>query len=379
MKSNYLFYFCDSIGSVFDSQVLALLKAINEKNYFKEIYLFLGVRNEIQRSDFLARKESLEIKTVFFKTYPNYPFFNILTRKSIQNTLLSQSIDFKEAIFHTRGEMIAWHLSKILETKYHKNIIPDVRGASIEEIEEFSDLNKIVRSLKIINNKKAIRNLNKFNTISVVSKSLKEYLVTNHNIDPAKIVITPCLAETAFRFDEAQRECIRKEFKISINDILVVFSSGGTANWQNNEVLIMLAKKGLKVLNLSKREILHKNVFNKFISYTEVPLYLNAADFAIIWRDKSIVNKVASPVKFSEYVCCGLPVIANDSIDMIKEFIVKNSCGLIKISLDEIEINSLAHLRQIDRKAIAESGLSLFGIDVITKSYARIYSGLKNL
>jgi len=48
------------------------------------------------------------------------------------------------------------------------------------------------------------------------------------------------------------------------------------------------------------------------VPYEEVTKYLNAVDFAVVWRDNNIVNKVASPVKFSEYVCTGLPVIANN-------------------------------------------------------------------
>ena len=40
-KPEYLFFFCEGIGSVFDSQVLALLKAINEKNIFIKILLVL--------------------------------------------------------------------------------------------------------------------------------------------------------------------------------------------------------------------------------------------------------------------------------------------------------------------------------------------------
>ena len=167
MKTNYLLYFCDGIGSVFDSQVLALLKVINERNTFKKTYLFLGIRNKIQRNVLKAGKVPSEIKTVFFKTYPNYPVFNFMIRKSIQNALLSQSINLKEAIFHTRGEMIAWHLSKILESNYYKNIIPDVRGASVEEIEEFNNFNKITKSLKIINYKRAIKNLNIFHNLII--------------------------------------------------------------------------------------------------------------------------------------------------------------------------------------------------------------------
>ena len=114
---------------------------------------------------------------------------------------------------------------------------------------------------------------------------------------------------------------IRKELKLSDEDVLIVYSSGGTASWQNDRIVTILAEKGLKVLNLSRKNIPHKNIFNKFANYSEMPVYLNAADIAIIWRDKSTVNKVASPVKFSEFICCGLPVISNYSVDMISEYI----------------------------------------------------------
>ena len=133
------------------------------------------------------------------------------------------------------------------------------------------------------------------------------------------------------------------------------------------------------MLNLSKKKITFKNIINKFVSYSEVPFYLNAADVAIIWRDKSIVNKVASPVKFSEYVCCGLPVIANESVDMIKEYIVKNSSGLVLDNLNDIKIDAMIQLKQKDRKAIAEAGLSSFGIDKIIKKYTQIYSAINSL
>ena len=259
-----------------------------------------------------------------------------MIRKDLRQVIKNTNVNLKDVIFHTRGEVMAWHLSKILDVKYRKNIIPDIRGAGVEEIKEFSKLRFLKKTLKIYNYNSAFKNLNKFNQLSAVSIFLKEYLVNNYKIDPVNIRITPSLAGPNFLFDQLQRTKFRNELNLSNDDILVVFSSGGTANWQNNDILKILAEKGLKVLNLSKKKIEHKNVINKFVSYSEVPFYLNAADVAIIWRDKSIVNKVASPVKFSEYVCCGLPVIANESVDMIKDYIKKNSCGLLINSLDDI-------------------------------------------
>ena len=63
MEINYLFYFCDGIGSVFDSQVLALLKDINERSIFKKIYLHLGIRYEKQKNYFLGFLDKEGVKT----------------------------------------------------------------------------------------------------------------------------------------------------------------------------------------------------------------------------------------------------------------------------------------------------------------------------
>mgnify|MGYP001168740468 FL=1 len=327
----------------------------------------------------ISSKIPPDLKTVFYKTYPNYPFFNFLIRRSIKSALQKQRLNLNEVIFHTRGELTALHLSEILDKKYHKNILPDVRGASVEEIGEFYDSNKFLKSQKITNYIKAVKSLNHFNKISAVSISLKQYLITNYNIASDRISITPCLAGPDFRYDESQREYIRKELNLKSEDSLIVFSTGSTANWQNNDLLILLAEKGLKVLNLSKKEINHKNIINRFVSYSEIPAYLNAADAAIIWRDKSIVNKVASPVKFSEYVCCGLPVIANNTVDMISEYLTEFDCGIIIDSLDSIAPVTLKNLSKKNRKMISETGIVNFGIETVVESYFKIYSSIINL
>ncbi len=378
MRANYLFYFCDGIGSVFDSQVLALLNTISEKKVFNKVFLFLGIKNELQKTELKTRNISGEIEIVIYKSYPNYPFFNFIQRKSISKAVKSTNINFDEIIFHTRGELIAWHLSKVLNKEFYKNIIPDIRGASVEEVREFFSQNIVLKRLKIFNYKSALKTLYKFSKVSVVSKSLKDYLVSKYKIDPNNIVITPSISDINFNFDKNKRNKIRKELNLKDDDTLLVFSSGGTANWQNNNVLAIIADNEFKVLNLSKKVIHHKNIINKFVSYSEMPSYLNAADAAIIWRDKSIVNKVASPVKFSEYICCGLPVISNYSVDMIKEYIIINSCGILLGDLDKLDNSTLKSLRLKKREIISEVGISHFGIQNIINKYTQLYSSIKN-
>ena len=74
-----------------------------------------------------------------------------------------------------------------------------------------------------------------------------------------------------------------------------------------------------------------------------------AADYGLLIRENSFTNQVASPVKFAEYLCCGLPVIISERLGDYSEFVEKNGCGYIikdnvqciskikKVSLEEKE------------------------------------------
>lgn len=380
MKSYSLVYICDGIGSVFDSQVISLLQSIFEKNYFCDVILLLGVRSTAEEISFQKKYSYLKFKTVIYKTYPNYLFFNSLSRSSLSQALKKvQKIGLKNAIYHTRGEVSAWHLMKILDKDSHQNILADVRGASIEEISEFYNFNSLLKFFKILNSRNAVKNLRHIQTISVVSGSLKKYLIDNFNIDKEKIFVVPCLAGSDFHYSSDMRTSLRKELALNENDTLAVFTTGGTASWQNNEIILRVAEKDIKVLNLSRKEINHKNIVNRFVEYSEIPAYLNAADVAIIWRDKSIVNKVASPVKFSEYVCCGLPVIANDTVDMIREYLINCECGILIDDIDKINVNNTAKLRKFNRTMISETAMKNFGLEAIVDRYLKIYSSINGL
>jgi len=374
MKYNYLFYFSDEIGSVFDSQVVALLNSLAEKRYFKNIYLFLGVRNNLQKKECLNRNINEGIEIIYFSSFPNYPLFNILQRRKLSKVLNGVSINFEKVVFHTRGELLSWHLSKILGKRYYNNILPDIRGATSEEVSEYFVINGFKKILKLYNYKAALRNLNKFKKLSVVSNSLSEYLISNYQIDRKVITVIPCLASKNFYFDQTIKKQTRKKLNLTKNEKLLVFTNGGEATWQNNNLLRDLTDKGFKILNLSKKEIIHKNVINKFVKYSEVPSFLNAADAAFIFRDASVVNEVASPVKFSEYVCCGLPVIANANVATINRYISDTGFGLIVNNVHDVKEEHLFHLLKLDRKLISTTGRQLYSVSNIINRYVDLYS-----
>lgn len=364
---------------MFDSQVLALLKYYAEGNFFEEVILIFGYqgKNEIE---WLKKKDTTDIIIYYYKTYPNYPFFNYFLRRNLLRTLKGVSSDFSNYFFHIRGEMTSYHFKHLIR---HLNIrydqlLTDVRGTSIQELIEFSDANWLIKYLKLINYKNAFKSLIKDSKISVVSIFFKKYLKESLEFNSTTVFINFCLVNDNFKFNESERIRIRKNLGIRDDETLLIFTSGGTANWQNNEMILKLADKGIKVLNLSKREVNYKNVITKFVPYKEVPNYLSAADVAFIWRDKSIVNKVASPVKVSEYIACGLPVVHNGTVDLINEVTIDKKDALRIDSIDDLNLSMLSSIIcNLNRQELAEKGRKMFGLATLAASYKKIYSGVK--
>lgn len=364
-------YFCNGIDSVFDSQVLELIISLNDKQIFRNIYLLLGIQNKLQIKAVFKKKIPSEIKIIFYKTYPNYPFFNFLLRKEISNKI--KKLICEDLVIHTREEIIAWHLKKILK---NNNILPDIRGANAEEVKENRNLSLLQKYLKLYNYNKALKNLTEFKKITAVSESLKKYLIRMYNLKPEKIVVTHDLAGKNFYFNLKQRIKIRKSLNINSEDTLFIFSSGLLQDWQNIESIKILADKGWKVLNLSKIKIKHNNVINKFVEYKNVASYLNAADIAIVWSTKRIVTEVRSPVKFGEYICCGLPIVANDSVDLITDYIKNTSYGLLLENLSELNRENVKRLLSLKRQNISLNAINWIGVENISKSYLNIYNTL---
>jgi len=72
-----------------------------------------------------------------------------------------------------------------------------------------------------------------------------------------------------------------------------------------------------------------ENCLIEAVSYEEICGYLNAADFALFFRDKNIANKIAFPIRIGEYLLCVLPIIAAE------EYNIK----LSKINLDKFDFS----------------------------------------
>ena len=272
--------------------------------------------------------------------------------------------------------MSSFHFKKIA-TKLEiepKQLLTDVRGVSIEELKEFSNANGIIKWFKLYNYERAFQSLKNEINISVVSDYFKTYLISSLKITPKSIYVNSCLTDDSFKYNLTSRKSIRAELNLKNNEMLMIFASGGTAAWQNNDIIVKLANTGIKVLNLSRLEIKNKNVLNRFVPYSEVPKYLSAADISFIWRDNSLVNKVASPVKISEYMACGLPIVHNGTVDLINTITTDGIDALLINDIDDLNLVKVKNIvKEVNREELSLKGQLLFGISTIAESYKKIY------
>lgn len=379
--------------SIIYTQVFALLNHYIESGLLDEIIFLAGIKYHDKNTDEIIKRLDKKIKISYYKHYPDYPAFSYFTQRSLMNALKKIN-GIQDFIIHVRSLRESYHVYSALKKMKisTKKIIADIRGATYEETLEYSIRNKFLKKQKLKLISQSLKNLSNISNVSCVSNSLKAYLenklthipmlnenatyaIGNANIQDKKtqVFVNSCLATNEFAFNQSYRESIRKELDLKDNEILLVLSSGGNGRWQNTENTINQLYNKYKVLNLSKSHIDHPNVINKFVSYNDVPKYLCAADVAVVWREPTITNKVASPVKFSEFVCCGLPVITNNSIELIRDYVLEHDSGLVLNSLEELNDEKLKHILKIDRNLLSQTGRNRFNIDVISQQYINLY------
>jgi hypothetical protein len=228
-----------------------------------------------------------------------------------------------------------------------RNVIYDGRGAIAEEWKEYDVVNDPLLLSEIHElEKNAVLN-SKFRM--AVSNKLVEYWRVKFGYTESTHVVIPCTLNKEFeqfKIDKNSIERVRESLGIENYDVAFVYS-GSLAGWQSFELLHdfvkkILAVKDHKMIFYSDSdpyiEKLEKEFGSKIIrrklSPREMPEYLAAADHGLLIREDSVTNSVASPVKFAEYLRCGLNVIMSQNIGDYSAILLHNGWGQIYTSAD---------------------------------------------
>jgi len=258
---------------------------------------------------------------------------------SLSRTLLGREIVLNDLpdlvrnydLVHCRGAITTWMVLKALGK--HRNrttkTLFDCRGLLVEEM-GMSPATIVRNPLSLVRyyeyravEKYAVSHCDFFTT---VSRDMSEHFKRKHKRAADRVI--PCIVnDTTFAFSPERRAEIRNRLGIGAERVFLYV--GGTDPWQRldilggwwgghvkrhpRDVMLVLTKsqeKFMQALQLNGSDIPGR-IICEFVPHDDVPGYMCAADYGMMFRDETIVNRVACPVKLGEYLATGLTVLSN--------------------------------------------------------------------
>lgn len=274
-----------------------------------------------------------------------------------------------------------------MRTFENARIMYDGRGAVAAEEEEYNVFGKSKVGKQIAEiERRAVR---ESRSQIAVSQSLVNYWVSRFSFIPQHTTIIPCSLSDDF-LQEHNGQAVRASWGFSDNDIVLAFS-GSLSGWHSFDSLqhrlhaALVAQPNLAVVFFSKEhpaiaelQIQHPGrVRREWLDHKSVPAALSACDYGLLIRDKNTTNKVSSPVKFAEYLSCGLPVLISEEIGDFSDFVRTNRCGHILDDSGDFPILSRQNTKE--KTAIRNIGLSHFSktSELVRNAYRNVLQELK--
>lgn len=345
------------------------------------IYFKSGAKSKVYRK---FKKIGVDIRIL-----PRMPFIGSIFTIF---TVIRKNIDIIHTVGHTAA--VTGSVVKLLT---RVKLIFDIRGVAPEEkvAAEIWNRSGIKYRIAKILEKKCIE-ISDCNI--VVSNVFKKYVENSFKVSNVKVF--PCCVSHRFCVDSKKREVMRNRFHLQ--DRFVIIYSGSFARWtlmsemvdifrilkkkvSTAHFLILTQADKMETSNLMINHRLLKGEFTIInLSHEEVPAYLLMGDIGLLLREKSIINRVACPVKFAEYLACGVPVLSTDGIGDVSDLIRKHRIGRIinlRSNNSKIEgVDSILDLVLNDKENLQERCRNVardyFSLERYIEKYIHIYDSL---
>lgn len=318
MEQIHYITYNDTYSGIYQSQVIDVVSHLNQSfDVSVDLIAFVPARL------WIAQKKLIKSKLPSAKVFP------ILgSLKEVKRTgLFLKSIQNKETAI-CRGPLAFL----IAQGNYNK-VVYDGRAAVEAEVLEYNVTgNEKLDKLFIKAENIAINTADYF--ISVSSKLINYWEEKlGQKIPTENYSIIPCTL-TSDNINVG---------KINYSDKVKVVYSGGTGAWQSFEKVVFLLDQlmrqqaNVEVLFLTKENPYLTNLIEKYpnrcvrkwLNHNEVYNELSSCDYGILIREDKVTNRVASPVKFAEYLNAGLKILISPNIGDFSNFTIKNNCGVI--------------------------------------------------
>lgn len=279
-------------------------------SYFKaekRTYLYVSLRKNLKKYHVL--NGAIEI----FELNLFLHFFRIVNILFSAENIYSHSIHLMKNI---------WFI--ILPLK--QRIILDAHGVVPEEIEYFERKSYLYYLLLLT---ERIVFAKKNATIVCVTEAMKIHFIHKYPKFKGKFLVFNIFPEQLIR-ESTESNVNIKQTDVSKIDKTIVLYSGGTAGWQNIELMLDLIEKNqsdnieyliltveIEIFKkiIANYKINEKNIQIKSVSPNELSSYYKIADYGFILREDNIVNNVANPTKLIDYLFYGMiPIVLTPKI-----------------------------------------------------------------
>jgi hypothetical protein len=315
----------DAPGGIYNSQVVDVVKCWQTNlNTPTQLVSFVSIR---KYSEYRKKIKTAYPTSIVLPMFPKVLLWRF-------NALVVWLLVLKYKPITIVGRSVFATQLGLMNKRYfkHLKIVYDGRGAITAEVKEYNVGNGKIKS-KLIEKleKKAVLNSD-FNI--AVSHPLVKYWQANFGYKGNNFTVIPCTVEESFLTSEL--------IEINSPQIKVAYA-GSLAGWQsvqeiNTLVLNMLANNANatflflcehSTIITDLRILFPNRVFQKTVEHSAIKTELQNCDYGILYRENSVTNNVASPVKFGEYLSCGLQVIISPAIGDCSKQVHEHNLGIV--------------------------------------------------
>lgn len=332
MKLVYL-TFNDHPSGIYKSQVVDTCNFLrNELGHEVQLIAFISLRN------YAAVKRAILQMDAKALVKPMFPGIH---RWRNNKWLLKWSGIRNADKIIARG-MFATHLAHLAGVAKHQ-LIFDARGAYAAEFSEYrvggdafnkAEIEALEQSALQISGKQL-----------AVSHALRSYWKRQYQFEGSNSIVIPCTVSDDVITelpDDKELVNYRTHLGVQKDECLIVFS-GTASGWHSFQMMDELLLKWMhdnpkiKILLLTNSNPdqlkitseFSSRVMVKWVKHQQVQQLLHAADYGWLVREQSDTNRVASPVKFAEYLAAGLYVIISPELGDYSELVNREGCGMI--------------------------------------------------
>ncbi len=180
--------------------------------------------------------------------------------------------------------------------------------------------------------------------VIVVSREYEKYVTSAFGC--TSVSVAPCVARIPPPTSEKERETLRESLGVS-DRLVVAYNGTFFTDWADPEeymrlladirnaehnpfFLVITLDDTERVIGFcSSHGMARANVKVLHLPHEQVARFLAAADVGMLLRKDSFVNRVASPMKFPEYLASGVPVIASEHVGDVSGVVEQERIGCV--------------------------------------------------